>query len=218
MFSHCEAVIFDCDGVLVDSEYLCHLALAIALADLGIEEDADALHREFGGVELQRIFAAMEQRHARRLPPDFEAGYRKVVADLFEQRLRAVEGVEAVIRSLDIPYCVASNGPRVKMEHSLGLTGLREYFDERLYSAYDVGAWKPDPELFLTAARGMGVQADRCLVVEDSLVGVKAAQAAGMSVVHFRVEQTQSPADVPVLTHMQDLPALLGVPRSRGAI
>ncbi len=211
MFSHCKAVIFDCDGVLVDSEYLCHLGLSQALQAEGIAEPADGLFREFQGVELALIFSAVARRHGRTLPADFESRYRAVVAQLFEQELRPTPGIEKALQQLTLPYCVASNGPRAKMEHSLGLTGLRDYFGEHLYSAYEVDAWKPDPGLFLAASSGLGVEPSRCLVVEDSAVGLQAALAAGMSALHYCPEGRGHLEEVPVISQLADLPALLGL-------
>lgn len=211
MFDHCEAVIFDCDGVLVDSEYLCHLGLSQALQAEGIPESAAALFREFQGVELALIFSAVVRRHGRALPADFETRYRAVVAQLFEQELRPTPGIEKVLQKLTLPYCVASNGPRAKMEHSLGLTGLRDYFGEHLYSAYEVGIWKPDPGLFLAASSGLGVEPSRCLVVEDSAVGLQAALAAGMSALHYRPGGGGDSGDVPVVAELAELPELLAL-------
>ncbi|WP_206613579.1 HAD-IA family hydrolase [Parahaliea mediterranea] len=213
IFTHCQAVIFDCDGVLVDSEYLCHVALSAALQDLGIDEPAQALYTEFGGVELARIFVAMERRHRVDLPAGFEARYRAGVQALFAERLQPVSGIESVLRQLTLPFCVASNGPRAKIEYSLGLTCLRGYFGERIYSAYEVGAWKPDPGLFLAAAGGLGVAPQHCLVVEDSPVGVRAARAAGMPVLRYCPDAGSDAGDVPTIQRMAQLPALLGLPR-----
>lgn len=213
MFSHCDAVIFDCDGVLVDSEYLCHVALSHALKEVGIVELPDSLFEEFSGVQLTLIFTAVEKRQGRQLPPGFESRYRAIVAELFERELQPVKGIEALLEQLSLPYCVASNGPLAKMEHSLKLTGLRDYFGDRLFSAYEVGAWKPAPGLFLAAASSLGVVPERCLVVEDSPVGVQAARAAGMSVLRYGPETKHAGADVPSVRQMSQIPELLGLPR-----
>lgn len=215
----CEAVIFDCDGVLVDSEYLCHQGLSIALQTEGINQSAEALFHEFRGVELARIFSALEQRYGRSLPSGFELVYRAIVAELFERKLRPTAGVKEVLEQLSVPFCVASNGPRAKIEHALGLTGLSHYFGEHIYSAFEVNSWKPDPGLFLAASRDLGVAASRCLVVEDSAVGLQAAQAAGMAAVHY-VAQAQAQAqaqdgmaDIPQIRHMSELLLLPGLSR-----
>lgn len=209
MFDQCRGVIFDCDGVLVDSEYLCHVGLVEALRELGVEESPEALYRDFSGWPLMQLFRAMEDRHGCRLPVEFEAGYRRIVERLFDEGLEAVPGAEAVLGALQLPYCVASNGPRQKMEHSLGLTGLLPYFRGRMFSAYEVGAWKPDPGLFLAAAAGLGCTPAHCLVVEDSLVGVQAARAAGMPVLLYTGGRKLENAPAPVLERLADLPAKL---------
>jgi HAD superfamily hydrolase (TIGR01509 family) len=103
----------------------------------------------------------------------------------FEADLQAIEGIHAALAAITIPGCVVSNGPMSKLTHTLGLTKLLGHFEGRIFSAYDVGSWKSDPGLFLHAARALGIDPSRCVVVEDSLSGVRAAKAAGMRVLGF---------------------------------
>lgn len=203
----CDAVIFDCDGVLVDSEYLCQKGLTMALAKLGISEETDELYRRYRGWQLQRIFTEIETRHGRSLGREFEEGYRDIVAALFERELQPVVGIRQLLDTLAVPFCVASNGPRSKIEHGLSLTGLLPYFQGHIYSAYEAQCWKPAPGLFLHAAEGLQVEPGRCLVVEDSEVGVTAAYAAGMAVTLYAPQGPtfSLPPEVTVLQDMRQL-------------
>ena len=180
-----EAVIFDCDGVLVDSEVVtCHVWSEMA-AELGYQLSPDVALREFKGGEMAKSVARLEILMGASVPGDFVADLRARMAERFEQELAPIEGIFEVLENLDRPYCVASNGPRTKMDVSLRVTGLLEYFENRIFSAYEVGVFKPAPGLFLEAARAMDVAPARCAVIEDSDLGVVAGLAAGMSVYAF---------------------------------
>ena len=139
---------------------------------------------------------------------------RSATAVAFEADLSAIEGIHAALAAITIPVCVVSNGPMSKLTHTLGLTKLFDRFEGRIFSAYDVGCWKPDPGLFLHAARMMGVDPSRCVVVEDSLSGVRGAKAAGMRVLGFaggdaRAELELRAEGACVFHRMNELPALL---------
>ena len=177
------AVIFDCDGTLVDSEPIALAAWAqeARTLDPPVLFDDDELQVLKGqGISFTLSFLA---RHfGRPLPPDFELRARERMAQAFRERLQPIPGALALLQSLKLPYCVASNGPRQKMELTLGVTGLLPWLDGRIFSAYEVGSFKPDPGLFLHAARELGVVPQRCAVVEDSPAGIEAGLAAGMTV------------------------------------
>ena len=177
-----EAVLFDCDGVLVDSERVaaeCIVEFAARFgARFGIEE---ALER-FTGARMADNLRDIEERGGCRLPDDFEDSLRSRMAEEFETRLAPMDGAAALVEALEVPYCVVSNGPRSKMEVTLRVAGLLEHFAGRIVSAYEVGVWKPDPGLFLHAARLLGASPERCAVVEDSDYGIAAGLAAGMQV------------------------------------
>ncbi len=179
---HFEAVIFDCDGTLVDSEVLGIQVLVECVAELGLAFPLEEAVARFTGAKMADSIAIIEQRLGRPVPGDFVPEMRRRMVEVFRERLQPVEGVEAVLQSLSIPYCVASNGPREKMEVSLHVTGLLPYFHGRIFSAYDIGSWKPEPGMFLHAAQALGVAPERCAVVEDSLLGAQAGKAAGMRV------------------------------------
>lgn len=173
-----ECLIFDLDGTLVDSEILCLQGYCDTVPDL--DWDAHYIAKHFRGWKLNLIVEAIEKHIGRTLPDNFEEIYRARVAELFEDQLKPFDGVLELVASLDRPKCIASAGPIKKMRHSLGLTGLLPYFDPHLFSSYVIQSWKPEPDLFLHAAKTMGFEPDACLVIEDSPVGIEAARRAGM--------------------------------------
>ena len=180
-----EAIIFDCDGTLVNSEILCNRALVIILRQYGIQEDEDAMTGRFRGRKLSSIIYALEQHYRITFNEGFVEEYRATVDKLFGEHLEPIEGVAEMLEQLTVPFCVASNGPREKIQRALSITGLSKFFDQRIFSSYEVGSWKPAPELFLQAAGSMNVPPEHCLVVEDSTVGVLAANRADMQACLF---------------------------------
>jgi len=177
------AVIFDCDGTLVDSEPIAAAAWAdeVRAFDPAVELDDDDL-QALKGHGIAFVLDFLGQRIGRALPADIETRTRDRMAAAFRERLQPIPGAMELLQSLRVPYCVASNGPRHKMELTLGVTGLLPLLDGRLFSAYEVGSFKPEPGLFLHAARELGIAPARCAVVEDSLAGIEAGLAAGMVV------------------------------------
>jgi HAD superfamily hydrolase (TIGR01509 family) len=180
-----KAVIFDCDGVLVDSVGLAGEVLAGYLRELGFEVTSHEATRRFGSGKMADYVARFEREMGRRLPEDFEPELRRRREQVFRERLRSVTGAEELVRALRVPSCVASNGPMAQIEHSLRIVGLHELFQGRIFSAYSVRAWKPDPQLFLHAGQALGVSPAECAVLEDSELGIRAGIAAGMQVFAF---------------------------------
>jgi HAD superfamily hydrolase (TIGR01509 family) len=180
-----QAVIFDCDGTLVDSEVPSLDVLHAQACALGINFTREQAHHQFRGVRMADCIAWIgAQLHHK--PDGFELDFarsvRRAQAERFNEGLEVIPGAFDLLEKLTIPFCVATNGPREKVELTLGLTGLLKFFPGRLFSAYEVGIFKPDPGLFLYAARVMGVAPECCAVVEDSLPGIQAGLAAGMQV------------------------------------
>ena len=176
------AVIFDCDGTLVDSEPIGLAAIAEEARTVDADVPLDDMLHALKGQSMAHCLHAIAQRLGRALPADFEQRVRERMARAFRERLQPIPGAMPLLQQLHIPYCVASNGPRQKMELTLAVTGLLPLLEGRLFSAYEVGSFKPDPGLFLHAARTLGVEPERCAVVEDSLAGIEAGIAAGMTV------------------------------------
>ena len=177
-----DAVLFDCDGVLVDSERVAVECIVEFAARHGARFGFEEALERFTGARMSDNLRDIEERGKCVLPDDFEENLRSHMAAEFETRLEPMEGAAALVEALDVPYCVVSNGPRSKMEVTLRVTGLMEHFAGRIVSAYEVGVWKPDPALFLHAARLLGIAPERCAVVEDSDYGIAAGVAAGMQV------------------------------------
>jgi HAD superfamily hydrolase (TIGR01509 family) len=195
------AVIFDCDGTLVDSEGIAFRVIHRHACELGLAGFADTGLQQLRGRSMASCLAALEAQLGRPLPEDFEAQLRRSMAEVFRRELQPMPGASWLLGALHVPFCVASNGPRAKTELTLGLTGLLPQFTGRIFSAYDVQAFKPDPGLFLTAARSMGIDAARCAVVEDSVPGMRAGLAAGMAV--YAMPGADMPDDL--LSHVHPL-------------
>jgi HAD superfamily hydrolase (TIGR01509 family) len=175
-------VIFDCDGTLVDSELLCNTVLANLLQKIGITEQGHELLQRYRGGRMATILTDLEHRHAQTLPTNFLLDYRAQVAQSFERELKAITGVHDLIQHLHGRYqlAVASSATRAKIEQSLRLTGLLQYFEQHIFSSYEVESWKPDPTLYLHTASALQVPPNHCTVIEDSLPGAEAAARAGM--------------------------------------
>ncbi len=178
-------VIFDCDGVLVDSEVIASRIFSACLGEAGIALTVDEAMRFGVGKNAVTLALAVEQKFGRTLPPGFIEAMRARVIDAFTRELQPVDGVHALLSALTLPHCVASNSHIDRVRHALATTGLLRYLEPHIYTAAMVARGKPAPDLFLHAAAQHGVAPTRCLVVEDSLSGVSAALAAGMPVVGF---------------------------------
>jgi HAD superfamily hydrolase (TIGR01509 family) len=175
-------VIFDCDGVLVDSEQLGNDILAEMLAIHGHQISGDESKDRFRGVRFTKCLEILEHETGIELPESFETDFRERMSSVFQAQLQPVEGAVRLVESLRIPFCVASSGPKQKIEENLQTTNLYTHFAGKIFSAYEFNSWKPDPGLFLSAARHFGIAPRDCIVVEDSFVGVSAAIEAGMTV------------------------------------
>lgn len=208
-----DLVIFDCDGVLVDSERLSIEVDRRVLADLGWSlSHSEILHR-FVGRSAAHFRAEIERQLGVPLSDDWEAPYQSWYEDAFSRELTAVPGVKAALDEIPTRTCVASSGSHAKIRRTLGLTGLLSRFAGRIYSADDVVEGKPAPDLFLHAADSLGVAPRRCAVVEDSRFGAQAARAAGMQVFGYAGGLTPpewlEQEGATVFSDMRVLPALL---------
>jgi HAD superfamily hydrolase (TIGR01509 family) len=209
-----DLVLFDCDGTLVDSETVMADAWVEQCALFGVRITALEALTRVKGVEMAPCVAEIERlRGGQSLPASFVSDLRTLMAGLLRERLQPISGALALVQSLVLPFALASNAPREKIALCLEVTGLRPYFEDRIYSAYDVQRWKPDPGVFLHAAASMGVAPSRCAVVEDSLPGVQAGLAAGMTVFALQGEDDSAaqdwPAGVHVIRELAELPSRL---------
>jgi HAD superfamily hydrolase (TIGR01509 family) len=180
-----DLVIFDCDGVLIDSELLAVRADVACLAEEGIAISAEDIIERYVGVSLAGMLADLERRFDCKLRDDFPLRHQLCLNALFEAELKPMPGIAAVLDGLSGKVCVASSSTPERLRHALGLVGLFDRFHPHIFSATMVARGKPAPDLFLHAAAQMGVAPARCIVVEDSLAGVEAAIAAGMTALGF---------------------------------
>jgi HAD superfamily hydrolase (TIGR01509 family) len=194
-----KCVIFDCDGVLVDSETLSSEVLLSMVAACGFSIPVDDVVKKLAGLSFRDCLTFFEDLNGKRLPENFEHLYRQRTYETFRLRLKAIDGVSELLEQSKIPRCVASSGPREKIELNLTITGLRKYFADHIFSCYDIGKWKPDPAIYLHAAERMGFLPQECLVIEDTAVGAQAAQRGGF------------PVWVYAAHHYHDLAGLRGV-------
>ena len=201
------AVIFDCDGTLVDSERIANEILIEYLADFDVTLTLQESAARFNGVEMKDSLRQIEELMGGPLPANFVDTMHDRLAQALSQRLEPIDGVRRFVESLSVPYCVASNAPTDKIELSLRVTGLLSLFQGSIHSAYQIGRWKPDPALFLHAASVMGVAPEHCAVIEDSIAGVRAGLAANMTVFAYQPHAVDArlPPGVHVFAHFEEL-------------
>jgi HAD superfamily hydrolase (TIGR01509 family) len=178
-------VIFDCDGVLVDSETLSAGILMSMMRAEGFAISEEAFRSDFLGRSFAGAAARAAERFGRPLPADFEARYRSVLLNRLNSELRPMPDVVPLLQSMAAPFCLATSSSPQRLAVTLSATGLERFFTDRAFTASEVKQGKPAPDLFLHAAQRMGIEPPRCLVIEDSELGVRAGLAAGMTVCHF---------------------------------
>ncbi|WP_136480212.1 HAD family hydrolase [Cognatitamlana onchidii] len=177
-----KCIIFDCDGVLVDSESIAIGVLVEMANALGANFDKQQSVGNLKGKSLKACMNLISERIKKPLPDSFEPDYRINTFKAFTENIKPITGIESVIKKLKMPFCVASSGPENKIRLNLDLTGLLPYFDGNIFSCYTIQKWKPEPDVYLWAAKIMGFKPNECLVIEDSVSGVKAAKKGGFDV------------------------------------
>lgn len=192
-----DLTIFDLDGVLVDSEIISARMLVAELAQLGVAIDLDYVGRHFLGRSYPTVMQVIRKDFGIDLPDGFEAQYRERLLAAFETGLRPMPGAAAVLGAMPGRWCVATSSSPARATRSLAIAGLDGLVGERLFTASMVAQGKPAPDLFLHAATAMGADPARCLVIEDSLNGIRAARAAGMPVLRFLGGSHLGPATGP---------------------
>jgi HAD superfamily hydrolase (TIGR01509 family) len=209
-------LIFDCDGVLVDSEVIAFDVLAQMLADLGLAMTMAECRRRFMGRRTGEVLAAIEKDLGRPISPDIGARMKAALFARLRRKLKPVAGVAAAIARAPRPICVASSSAPDRIALSLQVAGLAALFGDHVFSAEQVAVGKPAPDLFLFAAKAMGVAPQDAIVIEDSPAGVTAARRAGMGIIGFAgashadaalVAALRAAGAADVLTEMADLPA-----------
>lgn len=175
-------IIFDCDGVLVDSETLSARVFQDMALELGFELDFESAVEKFAGTSMKENLHFIQENIRGSLPESFEKEFRRRTYEEFKSKLEAIPGIHEVIAKLQVPFCVASSGPVEKIRLNLSLVGLLDRFEKRIFSSYDIGKWKPDPGIFVHAATKMGYSPEECVVIEDSAAGIQAAISGGFLV------------------------------------
>lgn len=206
-----ELAIFDLDGVLVDTQDAENIALAHLGGLMGLHLTSDEARELFSGKRMQECIDLMEERSGTLPPADATAFVRARCEVLIGDRLRPVAHVASALKAIEMSKCVASNSPREIIERRLHAIGVLDHFEARLFSAYEINAWKPDPTLFLWAAAECGSDVEECVVIEDSAVGVEAALRAGMRVLRYTADPAAGsyPPNVAAFSSMALLPQLL---------
>ncbi len=209
-----QLVILDCDGVLVDSEVISVRVDAEVVAELGWSLTEQEVAERYLGGSYEAMVADIEANVEGPLEPGWDKAFDRRYREAFAAELQPVAGVLEALDRITLPTCVASSGSIEKMRLTLGLTGLWERFEGRIFSADDVEHAKPAPDLFLHAAAAMGVDPERCVVVEDSRYGVQAAVAAGMGVLGYSggltSAETLRQAGATPFADMRELAGLVG--------
>ncbi|NLR91509.1 HAD family hydrolase [Flammeovirga agarivorans] len=207
-----KAIIFDCDGVLVDSESITMNVFIDLFKDYSIDITYEEAIQTLTGKAFDQIVSYIQEKYQVTLKDNFEAEFRKRTFQAFENDIQPIPGIKEVVEHLSLPFAVASNGPMNKMELNLKTTGLYSFFKGNMFSAYDLNAWKPDPKVFLTAAAHLNVAPEDSLVIEDSLSGIQAAKNGGFNVLaycpHEDAEKFSSQG-IDVFTSMKDLLVLI---------
>jgi HAD superfamily hydrolase (TIGR01509 family) len=212
------AVIFDSDGVLVDSEPVANAILAQTLTELGLPTTTEESMREFMGRSFAHAEEVVARQTGRPAPPQLRERYYARLYQAFERDgLAPVPGIHQALDAVALPCCVASSGPHEKIRRALRAAGLLDRFpDEAIFSAQDVAHGKPAPDLFLHAAQQMGFVPAATAVVEDSPAGVEAGRAAGMTVLGYAgrtpAQLLRAAGASAVFTQMGELPDLLAAP------
>jgi HAD superfamily hydrolase (TIGR01509 family) len=206
-------VIFDCDGVLVDSELITNRVFTQMLNELGVVISKEEAFETFVGRSMAQCLEIIAGLLGREVRADFVRQYHQRSATALKSELKAVQGIEAALEAIRVPYCVASNGSHEKMQTTLGLTGLLPKFKGKLFSVSEVARGKPFPDLFLHAAAKSDVAPADCVVIEDTPTGVSAGVAAGMTVygycAHTPAHRLIAAGAHGTFERMSDLPELL---------
>jgi len=177
-----KCIIFDCDGVLIDSESIAIGVLVDMANYLGANMDFKESIIGLKGKALNFCMALISKKIGKPLPVNFESDYRINTFEAFREKIQPIKGIKDVVEHIKIPFCVASSGPENKIRLNLEITGLLPFFEGNIFSCYAIQKWKPEPDIFLWAAETMGFKPNECLVVEDSISGVRAAKAGGFDV------------------------------------
>lgn len=206
-----KCVIFDCDGVLIDSESIAIGVLVDMANHLGANLDFNESLKNLKGKSFNHCCTIISNRIKAPLPVHFETDYRINTFEAFRQNIKPIKGIKNVLENLTMPFCVASSGPENKIRLNLELTKLLPFFEGNIFSCYAIQKWKPEPDVFLWAAQTMGYKPNECLVIEDSLAGVKAAKSGGFDVFAYTEHDYNNELAIEANTTFNSMDKLLGL-------
>ncbi|MBK6281768.1 MAG: HAD family hydrolase [Draconibacterium sp.] len=187
-----KCIIFDCDGVLVDSETISAKIFQEMAAESGFKLDFESVLEQITGTSMTDNLKFFSENIDGELPEDFESEFRKRSYEAFKTDLKPIKGIHDLLEKISIPVGVASSGPVEKIKLNLTTTNLIDYFGNNIFSCYEIGSWKPEPEIYLLAAKKMGFKPGECAVIEDSLAGVQSAKAGGFNVFGFANDKNET--------------------------
>lgn len=210
-----KCIIFDSDsdGVLVDSESISAKVFQKMLEELECNLDFETVLEQITGTSMKENLAFFRKHIKGELPDDFETEFRKRSYEYFKTDLKPIKGIHDLLNKIKIPIGVASSGPIEKIRLNLTTTNLIQFFGEYIFSSYEIQSWKPDPEIYLYAAKRMGFKPEECAVIEDSMAGIKAAKAGGFDVFVFAQDKNKSVFEelgATIFFKMDELSKLLG--------
>lgn len=177
-----KCIIFDCDGVLVDSEAISAKVFYEMVLELDCNLNYGTILDQITGTSMKENLEFFAQHIDGEMPADFEQDFRKRSFEAYKKELEPINGIHSLINKLTVPFCTASSGPQNKIKLNLTTTGLIDKFEGKIFSSFDIDSWKPEPKIYLHAAEQMGFEPKDCVVIEDSEPGVKAAVAGGFNV------------------------------------
>jgi HAD superfamily hydrolase (TIGR01509 family) len=207
-------IIFDCDGVLVDSEAISAKIFQDMVAELGFVVEYETVLEQITGTSMKENLKFFSDNIGGDLPAGFEKEFRRRSYEAFKSDLKPIKGIHDLLDKIKVPVGVASSGPVEKIRLNLTTTNLIDRFENNIFSSYDIGSWKPDPDIYLYAAEKMGFRPEECAVIEDSMPGIKASMAGGFTVFGYTNNKSRTAFEelgATVFSEMGDLGKLLGL-------
>lgn len=207
-------IIFDCDGVLVDSEAISAKVFQEMIFELGTEIEFETVLEQITGTSMKENLQFISEIINGDLPAEFETEFRKRSYEAFKTDIKPINGIPDLLKKIKVPVGVASSGPVEKIRLNLTTTNLIHFFGENIFSSYEIGSWKPNPQIYLHAAKKMGFKPEECAVIEDSLPGIQAAKAGGFDVFGFASEKNKilfKEAGATVFSQISDLVQMHGI-------
>jgi len=207
-------IIFDCDGVLVDSEAISAKIFQEMASELGCELDFEIVLEQITGTSIKENLKFIGENIGRELPADFETEFRKRSYNAFKTDIKPIKGIHDILKKIKVPVGVASSGPVEKIKLNLTTTKLIHFFGDNIFSSFEIQSWKPEPEIYLHAAKMMGFKPGECAVIEDSLPGIQAAKAGGFDVFGYATDRNKDAFEelgAKVFFEMDELSRLLEI-------